>query len=361
MIPLVGMAVVPTALLAVLAGWLLPVAEPALWRLAAWPLQQVLPVAGILAERGGDWWYRPVTAPLPVVLLAALGIALLVLPLSLRARIPAALLVLPLLLPPDPAASALAPGLTRVTVLDVGQGTAVVVRAGDRTLVYDTGGGDPTGANMANSVLLPYLRAQGVRALDTLVISHPDTDHSAGAGTLLAALPAGQVYAGGGLPGPAEPCLAGQAWDWPGGQQFRFLSPAPGEVLDSNDSSCVLQLAIGDHRLLLPGDIENARERELVRYWGGALASNWLLVAHHGSLSSSSWAFLKTVRPALAVVSSGYANRFGHPHAEVLGRLEHAGAAVYDTALSGALEFDLVAGEPVRLRRHRAEVRRFWM
>ena len=367
MVPLVGMVVVPLALLAVVAMFALPVAEMALWRLAAWPLQQLLPVATRWSDAGGAWLFRPFPGALPEVLLAALGVALLVTPLSWRARSLALLLLLPLALPPDYPARYPRPqapaGLTRVTVLDVGQGTSVVVQAGDRTLVYDTGGGDPAGNNMASAVILPFLRQRGTRALDTLVISHPDNDHSAGTGTLLAAMPTAQVYYGGRLPAPGRgrPCRAGGAWDWPGGQRFRFLGPAGGDGGSSNDSSCVLQIQAAGHQLLLSGDVENTGERALVRRWGQGLASDWLLVPHHGSRTSTSYALLKAVQPAVAVLSRGYANRFGHPHPEVVARLRQMGAAVDDTATGGALEYEFIPGRPVRVTRQREQVRRFWM
>lgn len=367
MVPLVGMVVVPLALLAVVAMFFLPVAERPLWQLAAWPLQQLLPGAQFLSERGGDWLYRPFTAALPDVVLAALGVALLLMPQSWYARSLALLLVMPLAVPLDVAArfprGADPPGLTRVAVLDVGQGTAVVVTAGQRTLVYDTGGGEPAGANMASAVVLPWLRQRGVTALDTLVISHPDNDHSAGAGTLLGAMEVAGVYYGGEMPELAggQPCLAGIAWRWPTGQQFRFLSPASLAARSSNDSSCVLSIEASGHRLLLAGDVERAREHELVRHWGEALASDWLLVAHHGSRTSSSYAFLKTVQPDIAVVSSGYANRFGHPHPDVIERIEVMGGTVYGTAGEGALEFEFAPGQPVRVSSYRRETRRFWM
>ena len=368
MVPLVGLVVVPLALLAVISMYVLPWAELPLWRLAAWPLQHLMPVARGLAQNNG-WLYLPLPGALADVLLAALGILLLILPLPLQARVLAVLMVLPLLLPLD--ASARFPrtrepqGLTRVTVLDVGQGTAVVIRAGSRVLVYDTGGGDPAGANMVNSVVLPYLRQQGVTAVDTLVISHPDNDHSAGASSLQAAMAPARVYFGGDGAAIAggQPCSAGQAWRWPGGQRFQFLSPAPtGTVVGhSNDSSCVLQIDAAGHRLLLAGDVESGQERELVRYWGGHLASDWLLVAHHGSRTSTSWALLKTVQPAFAAVSSGYANRFGHPHPDVLERLRQAGTSVHDTATGGALEFEFAPGQPVKVLRRRQQHQRFWM
>ena len=97
-----------------------------------------------------------------------------------------------------------------------------------------------------------------------------------------------------------------------------------------------------------------------MRYWGDALASDWLLVAHHGSRTSSSWAVLKFVQPAMAAVSSGYANRFGHPHPAVVERLRRNGALVYDTAAGGALEFEFAPGEPIRVRAWRQRQRRFW-
>ena len=368
MIPLIGLVVVPLALLAVICMYLVPAAELPLWQLAAWPLQKLLPLATALTQ-DNDWLYLQLRGSLADVLLAAAGILLVILPLPLRARALAVVMALPLLLPRDPQAG-FPPrdeptGLVRVTVLDVGQGTAVVVSSGQNVLLYDTGGGDPAGANMAQTVILPYLRLRGIAAVDTLVISHPDNDHSAGATTLLAAMPPSRVYFGGDWEATAgaRPCLAGQAWRWPGGEQFQFLSPAPGLTGSgpSNDSSCVLQIDAAGYRLLLAGDVESPQERELVSYWGKRLASDWLLVAHHGSRTSSSWALLKSVSPAIAAVSSGYANRFGHPHEDVVARLLRSGAQVYDTASGGALEFEFVPGQPVKVGRRREQHKRFWM
>jgi competence protein ComEC len=368
MIPLIGLVVVPLALLAVVCMYLIPAAELPLWQLAAWPLQQLTPLARALTQ-ANDWLYQPFRGSLADVLLAAAGILLVILPLPLRTRALALLLVLPLLLPADFRAGfpqpAQAPGLLRVAVLDVGQGTAVVISSGPRVLVYDTGGGDPAGVTMADSVVLPYLRERGASALDTLVISHPDNDHSAGAAALLGAMPTSRVYFGGEWQAAdgARPCLAGHAWRWPGGLQFQFLSPVPGPggAGPSNDSSCVLQIEAAGYRLLLAGDVESPQERELVRYWGQGLASDWLLVAHHGSRTSSSWALLKAVSPSVAAISRGYANRFGHPHEDVLARFEQAGVRVYDTASGGALEFEFVPGEAVKVALRREQHKRFWM
>jgi competence protein ComEC len=98
-----------------------------------------------------------------------------------------------------------------------------------------------------------------------------------------------------------------------------------------------------------------------VKYWGGSLASDWLLVGHHGSATSTSWTFLKHVQPAVAVISSGYANRFGHPHVNVLARLHESGAAVHGTATGGALQYEFSPRQPVQVRRWREYYKRFWM
>jgi competence protein ComEC len=250
-----------------------------------------------------------------------------------------------------------------VAVLDVGQGTAVVVSAGGRTLLYDTGGGDPAGWNVADAVVLPYLRYQGITRLDTFVISHRDRDHSAGSALVGRALAVDRLRYGMPLPGlrGGKRCRAGEAWRWPGGQRFQFLSPAGEQHLDSNDQSCVLRIVLGTHQLLLPGDIGSSRERELVRYWGDELASDWLLAGHHGSLTSSSHAWLKQVAPSTAVISSGNANRFGHPHHRIEARLARAGVTYWETAVEGALEFEFRDGIAPRLYRFRTSRRRFWM
>lgn len=362
MIPLVGFWVVPMALLAVLAYWWDAPWEMPLWRLAAWPLQQLVPAANQFYGAGHAWAYRHFSAQPLEMLLATLAVLLLVTPCSRAVKAMAAVLFLPLLLPWAPEQDNTDPA-TRVTVLDVGQGTAVVIQAGSRALLYDTGGGDPAGATMATTVVLPYLRARGVSALDTFVISHPDRDHSAGAAAVLQALPVQRLRFGGRPPGVegGKLCIAGQAWRWPGGQHFQFLSPAQEPGLSRNDRSCVLQVRLGNYRLLLPGDIENARERDLVRYWREGLRSDWLLLAHHGSATSSSPALLKTVQPRTVIINSGYANRFGHPHPDVMRRVRSRGLESYATADGGALEFEFHPDRQPIVKVYRRQKRRFWM
>lgn len=365
MVPLVGLVVVPLALVAALATVLHSGIALPLWLMAGGVLEYALNAVQAVArvDPGALFRYNDgSTAGLCLGLVGCIGV---VLPLQRRVRLLCLACMVPLLIAPSvgiaPSPRPTEP-VTRLTVLDVGQGTAVVIQRADRVLVFDTGPGTPGGYTLAGAVVIPYLRRQGIARLDTLVVSHGDADHSAGWAEMLAAFPASRVRYGPDQDhSHGRPCRAGEAWRWPGGVVLRFLSPAQVHPQSTNDSSCVLQVSTPRHSLLLPGDIGGAQERELVRYWGDALASHWLLVSHHGSRTSSYWSFLKHVEAGYAVVSAGYANRFGHPHPLVVERLKRAGARIFTTPQSGAIQFELWDSGSVDIRENRREDTRHWM
>lgn len=362
LVPLVGLFVVPVALLAV-ASYLMGIpGDHLMWNIAAWPLEQLLPHALRTAESHGELLYAYLSASPTEVMLALAALALVPIPLprAIKAMIP--VLALPLLLP-DAGTGTDFPRNTQLTILDVGQGTALVLRSGENTLVYDTGGGDPNGSNLAAMVILPYLRAQGVRRIQTLIISHADNDHSAGALTLMKSMPVGQLILGGSKSAypNARQCRAGEAWRWPSGVRFQVLSPEQTESLSTNNSSCVLQVHIGELRLLLAGDIDSRREKELLRYWREALRSDVLLVAHHGSLTSSSYTWLKIVQPAYAVFSNGYLNQFGHPHPRVEERYRSVSGKQFSTSTDGAVELLLDPDGTIVVSSYRASPHPYWM
>tara|TARA_R110002110_G_scaffold66978_1_gene183136 strand:+ start:236636 stop:238942 length:2307 start_codon:yes stop_codon:yes gene_type:complete len=363
MIPVIGVFVVPLALLATLAFVIGAPTETVLWSIATWPLELVWQGASVIeALLPGNVYYAVISATPATLLLALAGVFLLALPGSHPRRFVALLLILPIVLLPA-GQRILAPGLTRVTVLDAGQGTAVIIRSGARTLLYDTGGGDPSRFTIASAVILPYLQSLGIGSLDTFIISHRDADHSAGAAAIVAALPIRRLLSGQPLTALSggDVCRAGHSWRWPEGPVFRFLSPALETGLSSNNGSCTLQVDIAGYRLLLPGDIHSERERALIRYWREGLRSNWLLLAHHGSNTSSSASFLKTVSPDIAVVSAGYANSFGHPHPAVLRRLATQNVNVLSTIEEGAISFDIRPGSPPTIISQRRLHKRWWM
>ncbi|PLW82194.1 DNA internalization-related competence protein ComEC/Rec2 [Kineobactrum sediminis] len=361
LVPLVGVFVVPLALAGVILGACGSALAGPVWSLAAWPLLKLLPRGQSLVEQHPGWLYSQLSPSYAALVLAVIALALVPVPVhrAIKGLLP--LLVLPLLLVPR-AHSVARSGDVHIVALDVGQGTATLIYDGRRALLYDTGGGMPGSWDLAGAVVLPFLRARGIRHLDSLVISHGDTDHSAGVGTILARLPVHRLLQGADLPvrQHATTCVAGMAWQWQAAIRFQVLSPASGESLTSNEGSCVLQVTVHGYRLLLPGDIGVRRERELVRYWGSQLASDWALAPHHGSNTSSSWAWLKQVRPRFVIYTSERASRYGHPAEEVVSRHAGLGINTLNTASSGALEWVIGVNGEVSLLAHRESAPRFW-
>lgn len=246
-------------------------------------------------------------------------------------------------------------------VLDVGQGFAAVVDVGVRTAVFDTGPAFRSGSDTGDLVLVPFLRALGKDRVDVLVVSHADLDHAGGVMSLLAALPVRDVLAGGRglvLPRRILPCVAGQFWRW-GGITFSMLHPGSDSPRQENDGSCVLRIETGSASILLTGDIELAGERRLLAA-SVLTPATVVAVPHHGSKTSSHPAFVSRVSASLAIVSSGFGNRWEFPHQEVLDRWTDSGARVLNTAHSGAISVR-VCGDGVRdVREQRTARRRAW-
>jgi competence protein ComEC len=247
------------------------------------------------------------------------------------------------------------------SLLDVGQGLSAVVRTRGHTLVYDTGPAFASGFNTGSTVVLPFLKEGGVARIDTLVLSHGDRDHIGGFGGLAAGIPVRRILAGepGEVPGArAEPCRAGQRWRWDG-VDFAVLHPSE-TGLEGNDSSCVLRVSAGGTGVLLPGDIEEGVEAELVERDRGSLASDVLVAAHHGSATSTSAPFLRAVAPRWVLYSTGFADRFGFPSVAVRRRVAELGAGELDTAGTGTIGFRLQAAGLEGPALERTEHRRLW-
>lgn len=352
-IPLLGLTIVPVLLAAMLVLPLSGVIGGALLELAMKLLHYYWQVLSAVADFSPSWLPGSLFATGPALVLAALAVVLFLLPRGLPGRMAWPLLLLPLLLP----AANHGDGLD-VYVLDIGQGTSVVVQTREHVLVYDTGPAYSSGYDAGASILLPFLRHRGISAIDTLVLSHGDSDHSGGAASILGGMRVRKWIAPAAIPGlgaPAEKCRAGLQWQWDG-VSFEVLHP--GEVLPerSNNQSCVLSISGSRHRYLLAGDIERSVERELVSRLGPLLKTDVLLIPHHGSRSSSSYDFSWFTQPAIAVASVGYRNHFGHPAAAVAARYRSRGAVVLNTAETGALHFNAIDG----YRAYRWFYTRYW-
>ncbi len=354
-IPLVSVVVTPLVLAAAVLPW------DALLSLAAWLVQWLLQFLEWCASQPLAVWQQPVP-PWWCLAAATAGTLWLVAPRGVPWRATGLALMAPAFAWP---VAAPAPGEAWATTLDAGQGLAVLVRTANRALLYDAGPAFGTESDSGERIILPYLRAIGVRRLDALVVTHNDIDHSGGAASVLQALEVDRFLSS--LPAgspllalaPAERCAAGQAWDWDG-VRFEMLHPAAGaQERRTNNLSCVLKVSARGGAMLLTGDIEREAEAALLERDPGALRAAVLLVPHHGSRTSSSAAFIAAVSPRVALVPAGYRNRFGHPAADVLGRYADAGVPVRRTDLEGALEAHLSArGAQVEGERDRR--RRYW-
>jgi competence protein ComEC len=354
-IPLITLVVTPLALLGVA---LVP-----LWSLGAWVVQQLNAMLGVLAAVPGAVWAVPV-APLWAQLAGLAGAVLLVLPLPWRARALALPLLVPLMLPPR---ALPAPGQFDLIALDVGQGTAVLIRTRSHLLVYDAGPQYSRESDAGQRVLLPLLRARGEARIDRLVLSHRDLDHVGGAAALLKAMPVGELLSSLetdhpllALAATASRCRASQSWAWDG-VRFEVLRPLEGDydrALKSNAMSCVLRVEGGGRSVLLTGDIEREQEAALLAAGADALRSDVLIAPHHGSKTSSTAAFLDAVQPRTAVFQAGYRNRFGHPAPEVLARYRERGIEAAITPACGAWQW--LADAPAAAHCQREIVPRYW-
>ena len=331
-----------------------------LWTVAAWSVQAL----ALLLQWLASMPFATVSMAVPPIWMAVCGVAggVLVamrLPWSMRA------LGLPLLLPvllwqtPRPPGSEF-----ELLAVDIGQGNAVLVRTAAHSLLYDSGPRYSLESDAGHRVIVPLLRAMDER-LDKVVLSHRDIDHTGGAPAVLAMQPQAallsSIEATHPLQAlrPAERCVAGKHWEWDG-VRFEILHPLADDytlTAKPNALSCVLRISNGRATAILAGDVERDQEAALVRREPG-LAADVLLVPHHGSKTSSTAAMLDAVSPSLAIVQSGYRNRFGHPAEEVRARYVARNAAVVDSPHCGAVHWH--SESPQAWKCERTIGRRYW-
>jgi competence protein ComEC len=255
-------------------------------------------------------------------------------------------------------------------VLDVGQGDAQVLEFADGfTLVVDAGEGGvgPPGARDAGrSVVAPFLRARSRTRVECAVLTHEDRDHAGGFESLARAVRVEELASGEGtLAALAERgvlrSFRGRCRALARGETLRatphyavrvLWPPRPCLEASANNRSVVLLVEVGEERILLTGDADSTVENRWAADLRGPVAL--LKLGHHGSRSSTGHTLLARARPRYAACSAGRANRFGHPHAETLARLDASAIAVERTDRQGTLRFAfgvrpaLAAGPPRR-------------
>jgi len=251
----------------------------------------------------------------------------------------------------------------RITVMDVGQGSAALAELpGGNTMLIDGGGFTSNRFfDVGERIVAPFLRYRRIRKIDTIVLSHTDTDHMNGLVYVLDHFhPKRLIWTG--LQAPTEsfrrfyaavirsdvmvPVFAQlDRHTVIGGVHMAILHPQEEESkhhpallkADGNNDSIVLKLSMGSCAILFPGDIEKTVEEQLVHCCREALGSNVMVAPHHGSRSSSSRGFLAAVHPEAVVISAGWQNRFGFPHDCVLERYRGLDISVYRTDRDGAV------------------------
>lgn len=253
------------------------------------------------------------------------------------------------------------PGELRMTLLDVGQGLAATVQTANHWLVYDTGTQFSKESDMGRSVVLPFLFTKGVDRIDTMIVSHGDSDHVGGAASVLQSLQVTRLItsAPDKLTGyDPSTCHAGQSWQWDE-VTFTMLSPSDLSTQSENNNSCVLKIQSAHGAVLLTGDIEAPAENWLVEQYPKKLHADILVAPHHGSKTSSTEKFLDAVSPEFILIPAGYRNQFGHPHPSVLERYEDIGAKWLTSADSGAILVNL-ADHRIRVEAYRQKDKKYW-
>jgi len=342
LVPLFGLFVVPFGLLATVAALLLPPVGVGLSWLADLLAFLHAQLAGLSAI---DLRVPPVAWSLPHWVLLAAGTLLLFAPPGMRLRRVGLVLVLGAHLPQEPL---LRDGDFAIELLDVGQGLSILVETRRHVLLYDTGAAYPSGFNMADAVLVPYLRHRGIGRLDTLVLSHGDNDHDGAAAHLLQQVRAEEVVSGEPWRTPVEDrlCSPGRQWNWDG-VHFAFIQPEQARRPRGNNASCVLLVSGPGGRVLIPGDIESRVERQLTADLADVAPVDIVVASHHGSGSSSSEALIESLRASHVLYAVGARNRYGFPDPQVAARWQQAGARAWRTDIHGAVSFRVLAAQGV--------------
>ena len=278
--------------------------------------------------------------------------------------------------------STLAHGEFRASVLDIGQGTAVLIETTNRKLLYDTGPIQGKKDDAGQRTILPYLRGRGIDQIDRMVISHSDSDHVGGAASLLKHIQFDSMM--GSLPSsnpliqnlqarkiPAIPCRYRQSWIWDG-VEFFVWHPHEATLFEDqysgkpNEMSCVLEVRNQQTSFWLTGDVERQGEAEITERLDSEMLKTIgdreliFMAPHHGSKTSSSIGLLKKLEPDQAFTQNGYRNRYGHPHPTISARYESLRIPFYQTPKTGAQIWLFKKNKNSSTQFWRHDIKRLW-
>ncbi len=256
-------------------------------------------------------------------------------------------------LPPSPVSSpsAAPPETLTVSYIDVGQADCTLLECGGEYMLIDGGNVDD------GQLVVSYLEQQGVEELAYVVCTHAHEDHVGGLAAVLAVYPTGAVLA------PTATYASGCFDDflyYADQQGLSVTVPAPGDQFflgsgstsasvtvlgpvksypDTNNTSLVINVSFGDTVFLFTGDMETEAEKDMLDYWDGRMdwKTDVLKVGHHGSSTSTGYRFLYETDPAYAIIFCGADNPYGHPHREVVSRLQDAEVPMFRTDVLGTV------------------------
>ena len=383
-IPLVSYVVTPLAI----TGALLP---EFIGRWLLLPAHASMEYLAIALEWMANWSWSVIWSKQPkwwMLLVSGVGIVYVIRPGEIaetwKQRLLGIVFSIPLFIAPFQSlnASHLAYGEFRASVLDIGQGTSVLIETANRRLLYDTGPIQGKKDDAGQRIILPYLRGRGINHIDRMVISHSDSDHVGGARTLLKYIQFDFMM--GSLPKsnpllqnlqgrkiPSIPCRFGQRWIWDGvefliwhpHEETVFAEHYPGKP---NEMSCVLEVRNHQSSLWLTGDVERQGEAEITERLDVLMLKDIgdrqliFMAPHHGSKTSSSLGLLKRLEPDQAFAQNGYRNRYGHPHPDVTARYQALGIPFYQTPETGAQTWLFKKNIKASTQFWRQDIKRLW-
>lgn len=344
-IPLIGIVIVPLEVLAALFG---AISEPLgllLFHCADGVLSFLLSILTLLQlvfNPKLTWMSLSVLSILSI----GIGIIILFLPRLVIPKAWALICFLPLVVPLKREHD------FRLTVLDIGQGQAIHLQSQDQQIMIDVGGYyDESKFSVGRQLMIPYLMGEGVSTLDQVYLSHLDQDHAGAFQEIAQTLKIKLVRSNQqddrfqGL--NFDYCYAGQTQHI-GNIRLSVLSPQHDDLTyideNKNELSCVIYIevlnAVGMKNFLIMGDAGWQTEYDLLQKYPD-LKVDVLILGHHGSQHSSSYDFLKRLKPKLAIASAGFNNRYRHPHPIVLARLKALSIPFKSTIDQGSIQFTL--------------------
>ncbi|QIQ21821.1 DNA internalization-related competence protein ComEC/Rec2 [Zophobihabitans entericus] len=246
-------------------------------------------------------------------------------------------------------------GVWQLHVLDVGHGLVIVMQQEQDVVLYDTGQLWESGS-MAEKVILPFLRWNDFRLIG-IIVSHDDSDHRGGLEILQRYYPQSWLLMSSAT-SPENHCIKGKSWKWIS-LNFEVLWPLSAVEQARNADSCVVRVFDGKHSVLLTGDLEKAQEYRLVEQYKYGLSSTILQIPHHGSNTSSSYAFLNHVMPEIAVNSIPRYNPWHLPSDKVIARYSDKQIPVFSTASAGQISI-LFTHENWHVNTYRQQIKPRW-